>query len=126
MSLNVLPPERLEMNIARLLSLVGQPARILILMVIMEQDACVCHLEAVLKIRQTRISQHLMDLRRAGLVTCHRDGRNIYYHLARPDIIKVLEEATHFLGGDSEALRSLAVRPISNCPCPYCNPDIDP
>ncbi len=95
-------------------------------MVIAEQEACVCHLETVLGTRQASISQHLMVLRKAGLVTTQRDGRNIYYKLQQPEVIGILEQAARLLGSNPDMLRSLAFRPIPNCPCPQCNPGMDP
>ncbi len=95
-------------------------------MVIADQQACVCHLETVLGLRQASISQHLMVLRKAGLVTTQRDGRNIYYKLQQPEVIVILEQAARLLGSDPDILRSLAIRPIPDCPCPQCNPGMDP
>jgi DNA-binding transcriptional ArsR family regulator len=115
-----------EEQISKLLALIGQPARIQILLTIGEQEACVCHLEAASGMRQASISQHLMVLRKAGLVTSQRDGRNIFYRLVHPEVIELLEQAARLTGSDPETLRSLAVRPIQNCPCPQCNPGIDP
>ena len=122
----MLVPNPPEEQISKLLSLIGQPARIQILLIIGAQEACVCHLEAVLGTRQASISQHLMALRKAGLVTAHRDGRNIFYQLTHPEIIDVLLQAAQLTGIDPEVLRSLTVRPIPNCPCPQCNPGVDP
>jgi len=116
----------IEENISRLFSIIGQPARIQILMVIAGQEACVCHLETVLGMRQASISQHLMVLRKAGLVTTHRDGRNIYYELQQPGVVGVLEEAARLLGSNPKDLQSLSTRPVPNCPCPQCNPGMDP
>ena len=115
-----------EVHISKLLSLIGQPSRIQILLIISIQEACVCHLEAVLGMRQASISQHLMVLRKAGLVTAHRDGRNIFYHLVHPEVVEVLNQAALLAGSDLEALHALTLRPIRNCPCPQCNPGIDP
>jgi DNA-binding transcriptional ArsR family regulator len=115
-----------EENISRYFSIIGQPVRIQILMVIARQEACVCHLETVLAMRQASISQHLMVLRKAGLVTTQRNGRNIYYKLQQPGVIGILEEAARLLGSNPKKLQSLSVRPIPNCPCPQCNPDLDP
>lgn len=106
--------------------MVGQPARIQILFVIGEQEACVCHLEAVLGMRQASISQHLMALRKASLVTSYRDGRNIFYRLAQPGVVTLLEQAAQLAGISLEALNKLACRPVGGCPCPQCNPGIDP
>jgi len=115
-----------EEQISKFLSLIGQPARIQILLVIGVQEACVCHLEAALGMRQASISQHLMVLRKAGLVTTHRDGRNIFYHLCRPEVVEVLRQAARVAGIGPEALQALTVRPVAGCPCPQCNPNMDP
>ena len=126
MTTNVLISDRPEEQVSKLLSLIGQPARIQILLILGAREACVCHLEVVLGMRQASISQHLMVMRKAGLVTAQRDGRNIFYHLARPEVIDVLRQAMHLTGIGPDALRALTVRPVPKCPCPQCNPDMDP
>jgi len=118
--------EQLEEGISTLFALIGQPARIRILAVISTQKACVCHMEAVLGMRQASISQHLMILRKAGLVTAEREGRNIYYRLARPAVLEMLRQAGEISGGGVEMFEQLARRPVSGCPCPHCNPASDP
>jgi DNA-binding transcriptional ArsR family regulator len=123
---NIIISDHPEEQISKLLALIGQPARIQILLTIGDQEACVCHLEAALGMRQASISQHLMVLRKAGLVTSQRDGRNIFYRLVHPEVLEVLAQAARLTGSDPEILHSLAVRPIQNCPCPHCNPGIDP
>jgi len=125
-STNILNPENSIADVSRLLTIIGQPARIQILLAISEQEACVCHLEAALKMRQASISQHLMVLRKAGLVTTYRDSRNIFYCLAQHEVIQLLEEASNLIGIDPSFLSSLKIRPIPNCPCPQCNPGQDP
>jgi DNA-binding transcriptional ArsR family regulator len=123
---NVLAADHPEEQISKLLSLIGQPARIQILLIIGAQEACVCHLEAALGMRQASISQHLMVLRKAGLVSAQRDGRNIFYRLTHPEVIDVLRQAAQLTASSPEALRALTARPVQNCPCPQCNPGIDP
>ncbi len=115
-----------EESIANILALMGKPARIQILMVIREEAACVCHLEAALGLRQASISQHLMVLRRAGLVSTSRDGRNIFYSLARPELGDLLERAAALTGTTMDPLKSLSRRPVVGCTCPQCNPGLDP
>lgn len=124
--MNISTPEIPEEQISRLLSLIGQPARIQILLIIAKQEACVCHLEAVLGMRQASISQHLMTLRKAGLVTAHRDGRNIFYQLAHPKVVLILQQAAQLIGVDMELLQKQTLRPVPGCPCPQCNPGADP
>jgi ArsR family transcriptional regulator len=112
-------------DISRLLALIGQSARVQILYVISAREACVCHLEAYLGLRQAAISQHLMLLRDAGLVSAAREGRNIYYSLARPDLTGLIEQAALLSGLAIETVHSQAA-PLSPCPCPHCNPESDP
>lgn len=123
---NISAPGFSGQEIARLLSLLGQPARIQILLIISEREACVCHMEAVLGMRQASISQHLMVLRKAGLVEPCREGRNIFYRLARPEVVTLLHLAAQVAGIAPEAVRQFAIRPVESCPCPQCIPEANP
>jgi ArsR family transcriptional regulator len=60
-------------EIAFLLRVLGQPERLSILLLIGKGEACVCHLEAALGLRQAYISQHLMALREANIVIARRN-----------------------------------------------------
>lgn len=114
-----------EEPIAALFRVLGQPVRIQILLLLAREPACVCHLEAYLGLRQAAISQHLMLLRDAGLVNTAREGRNIYYSLARPDLTDLFKQAAG-LSGLSPAALQPPTEPLSPCPCPHCNPGSDP
>lgn len=63
-------------QIADLLQTIGQASRLQILLAIGEGEICVCHLESMLGLRQATLSQHLMALREAGIVTDRSDGMN--------------------------------------------------
>jgi DNA-binding transcriptional ArsR family regulator len=124
---NVLRPEAPEASLSRLLTTIGQPARVQILVALTAQEACVCHLEAVTGMRQASISQHLMVLRKAGLVTPNRAGRNIFYRVSDPETVQAfIRQAASMAGVDMETLAFLARRPVEHCPCPQCNPGSDP
>lgn len=125
MNSNISAEIPVEQSVADLLSVIGKPARVQILTVIVEQEACVCHLEAALGLRQASISQHLMVLRRAGIVTTHRDGRNIFYRLTRPELAELLMKASQFVGSDWSAIKRKGYRPVEGCCCPQCNPYLD-
>jgi DNA-binding transcriptional ArsR family regulator len=118
--------QRNTIQIAKVFALLGKPSRLQILLVIGGGEACVCHIEAALGLRQASISQQLMGLRKAGLVTTHRDGRNIFYRLENPEMISVLEKAAQLIDLNPELFTAFSMKPIPNCPCPYCNPGIDP
>ncbi len=114
-----------EEFIAALFRVLGQPARIKILLLLAREPACVCHLEAYLGMRQAAISQHLMLLRDSGLVSAAREGRNIYYSLTHPELPELIELAAQVMGVPPEVVRP-PVAPLSPCPCPTCNPGSDP
>jgi DNA-binding transcriptional ArsR family regulator len=102
----------------------GQPARLEILLAIGAREACVCHLEAALGQRQAYISQQLMALRNAGLVSARREGRNIFYRLANSEILSFIQEAGRLAGIREEELNfSFSASPLSNCCCPHCAPE---
>lgn len=106
--------------------ILGQQTRIQILLVLSKREACVCHIEAVLGIRQAAISQHLMVLRDADLVTADRDGRNIFYRIQKPELLEIIYKVASLNGISTDQLDAYTLRPVPGCPCPQCNPDLDP
>lgn len=118
--MNILAHPASEESLAALFHLLSQPSRLQILRTIGRGEACVCHLEAALGLRQAAISQHLMVLRDAGLVITNRDGRNIYYQLASPAVLDLVDQAARlFQAGDSPAGDGNSSF-IDGCPCPHC------
>lgn len=103
------------------LQTIGQPARLQILLAIGRGEPCVCHLEATFGWRQAYISQHLMALREAGIVTDRREGRFIHYRLNNPALLDLIRQAAQLQGLSPEALAALAAQPCHECPCPKCN-----
>lgn len=102
-------------EISRLLQTIGQESRLQILLAIGEGETCVCHLESALGWRQAYLSQHLMALRKAGILLARRDGRFIHYRLKKPGLLEVIRRAAE-LEGDS--LPELS--PSESCNCPNC------
>jgi len=117
--------KRPEESIADLFSSLGQSTRVQIIFIIADQEACVCHLEAILGIRQARISQHLMALRKAGIVKTRRVGRHIYYRLDKPDLIHFLLQSAAILQIETESLQKLSNSSETDCTCPRCKPELD-
>jgi len=76
---------------AHLLSVLAHPLRLQILDLLRSEEACVCDLQAALHQRQAYVSQHLMALRDASLVTCRKEGLRVYYQLRDPKILSVLD-----------------------------------
>jgi DNA-binding transcriptional ArsR family regulator len=75
---------------AQLFRILSHPARLQILDILRGGEECVCHIQAVLGKRQAYVSQQLMVLRDAGLVTDRKEGLNVFYQLAEPTVAEVL------------------------------------
>jgi DNA-binding transcriptional ArsR family regulator len=95
---------RFEKKAGKILSVMGNPFRIKILLAIGNGEACVCHLEALLGKRQAFISQHLMALRKEGLLNTRREGKYIFYRLANKDVIELIRKAGELAGLDQTQL----------------------
>jgi len=102
-------------DLAHLLQSIGQTARLQILLAIGEGETCVCHLEATFGWRQAYLSQHLMALRKAGILLAQREGRFIHYHLADPRFLALIRQAAEL---QCISLPDLA--PSPECGCPNC------
>lgn len=107
---------------AQLFKALMHPTRLAILAVLRDDEHCVCHMEAMLGLRQAHISQHLMVLRDAGLVSDRRDGWNVFYRVARPEIYQVIDTVSAFIGVTPGQPFLPSKQGGRACPCPKCNP----
>jgi DNA-binding transcriptional ArsR family regulator len=103
-------------KVATLLQAIGQESRLQILLAIGREEPCVCHLEATFGWRQAFLSQHLMALRKAGVVVASRQGRNIHYRLSDARLLTVIQQAADYQG---VSLPELA--PSPDCTCHNCS-----
>lgn len=74
-----------------LLKVLSNPDRLLILCYLSQREARVGELEEALGIVQPTLSQQLTVLREEQLVTTRREGKAIYYALASPRALAVIE-----------------------------------
>lgn len=108
---------------AQLFRALSHPVRLRILDILSRQEACVCHLTAILGKRQPYVSQQLATLREAGLVTDRRDGTLIYYRLADDGLSALLEQGktvTRDLMDGSLVFPPVPGEALAHCPCPRC------
>jgi ArsR family transcriptional regulator len=108
---------------AQLFRALSHPVRLRILDILARQEACVCHLTAVLGQRQPYVSQQLATLREAGLVADRREGTLIYYRLADGHLASLLAEGrtvVQDLAGEALAFPAVPQEALENCPCPRC------
>lgn len=62
-----------------LLRLLADPTRLRLLLLLEEEELSVAELQEIMGMGQSRISSHLAQLKRAGVVHNRRSGKNVYY-----------------------------------------------
>ena len=73
------------------LKVLANEDRLLLLCQLSQGDMCVSDLEETLDIRQPTLSQQLGVLRTEGVVNTRRDGKRIFYSVADPAVMQVLD-----------------------------------
>jgi len=66
-----------------LLRLLADPTRLRLLLLLEQEELSVAELQQILGMGQSRISSHLAQLKRAGVVEDRRAGKNVYYGAIR-------------------------------------------
>jgi ArsR family transcriptional regulator, arsenate/arsenite/antimonite-responsive transcriptional repressor len=61
---------------------IAHPIRLRILSMLREGPLCGCQISAVVKLAASTVSEHLSELKKAGLVAEKKDGRWVEYRLA--------------------------------------------
>jgi ubiquinone/menaquinone biosynthesis C-methylase UbiE len=85
-----------------LLRLLADSTRLRLLLLLEEEELSVAELQEILGMGQSRISSHLAQLKRGGIVDDRRSGKNVYYGAAR------FSQRNGALARVSETVRTLA------------------
>lgn len=75
----------------------GHPARVRILELLADRDRGVGELLGEVGLEASNLSQQLGVLRRSGVVTARKEGTNVIYSIASPDIAELLRVARKVL-----------------------------
>ena len=76
---------------ARLLRLLGNEKRLMILCQLADAELSVGQLQEAIGLSQSALSQHLALLREAGAVATRRDRQIVYYRISDPAVMRVIE-----------------------------------
>ena len=83
-----------EVQIAKFAKALSHPARVAILQLLIQKQSCICgDIVDDLPIAQSTVSQHLKELKQAGLIKGNIDGASICYCVD----IEVLQNAQEIL-----------------------------
>ncbi len=91
MSRSPLTPADVERT-AELVKVLDSKTRLQILLLLDDGERVVHELVDDLRKSQPLISQHLRVLRKAGLVTSSRQGREVVYSLAKPGVVEIIHD----------------------------------
>lgn len=90
---------------ADLLKAISYPKRLEIIHLIRNQELTVTQIQQMLDLPQANLSQHLMILRRFGVVKTRKSGKQIYYSLTHANFIKA-----------SDLIREILIKRYYNTP----------
>ena len=77
-------------KILEILKILSDEVRLKIISLLAENELCVCELMEALEMSQSRISNHLRILRTTGIIEAKREGKWIFYSVARDTTDKAL------------------------------------
>lgn len=74
----------------RLLKLLANAKRLLILCHLLKGERSVGELETLVGLSQSALSQHLARMRREGVLAIRKRGTHVYYCISKPEVEAVL------------------------------------
>jgi ArsR family transcriptional regulator len=75
---------------AEVIKVLGHPARLQIIELLEGRERTVKEITGLLKIPQSKVSQHLTLLRNRGILSARREGINMYYSIHHPHVTKII------------------------------------
>jgi ArsR family transcriptional regulator len=76
---------------ARMLRVLSHETRLMVLCQLADGEMQAGDMQAQTGLSQSAFSQHLAKLRDEGLVATRREGTTIFYRVANPDALKIIE-----------------------------------
>ena len=82
---------------ADILKALANPIRLVVVDALRRGDLCVSDLNKLVGVRQPTLSRHLIQLKKAGIVTERRQGPRVIHHLETPCILKAVDCASRVM-----------------------------
>ena len=89
--MHTLPEKQTMEQIAELFKAFGDPTRVHILSLLLQQELCVNDIAEAVAISQSAISHQLRILKQMHLIKFRREGQNIWYSLADDHVRTILQ-----------------------------------
>lgn len=80
-------------NIAFIFRQLGDPTRLRILWLLCHCEECVCNIAAAVDMSAPAVSHHLRNLKKSGIISSRREGKEVYYSLADTPQARLLHKS---------------------------------
>lgn len=91
-ALEAMPDEGTLSDLAELYKIFGDPTRVRILYILLEEELCVCDIAEALGMTVSAISHQLRILKGAKLVKYNKVGKSVFYSLADEHVRLILAQ----------------------------------
>lgn len=80
-------------KVSKIFSLLGESARMKILLSLMEGELCVYHICEITGAKQSVTSQHLRKLKDNGIIKCRKEANQVLYSLKDEHVKTIIQTA---------------------------------
>jgi ArsR family transcriptional regulator len=97
--------EPLQVELADFARVLSHPARLVTLQVLSERKSCICgEIVEVLPLAQSTVSQHLKEMKNAGVIKGEVEGPRSCYCIDPQVLLEQIEHLQHFLNDLKNAI----------------------
>lgn len=89
---------------AEVMKALAHPARLMMLDALADGEKCVCELQALVGSSMPTVSNHLAQMRNAGIIAARREGNWVYYRLLVPCLMKLFTCVDAVLKSEAERM----------------------
>lgn len=89
--------EHTAAHVAELFSAFSDTSRVRILSAIVEQETNTSRLAEMTGLSESAVSHHLRGLRQMRIVQTRRDGKEVYYSVMDPHIVKLFQQGVRHI-----------------------------
>ena len=85
--------EDIQVDVARVLKVLGDPNRIKIIELLRDGEHCQCDIIPFIGQSQPTVSRHLRMLEENGILVSRKDGVKVIYRISDPIVLKIVDLA---------------------------------
>ena len=85
--------EDIQVDVARVLKVLGDPNRIKIIELLRDGEHCQCDIIPFIGQSQPTVSRHLRMLEENGILVSRKDGVKVIYRISDPSVLKIVDLA---------------------------------